>query len=132
MLAQRIAQARRDAGLTKGQLAEKLKVSRASVGNWEKTQGKAMTPRDDNLEAIAKHTGVSKNWLLTGHTQNGPDWSVTVKETHPHEPEVATSSDLSKNINDSFFLELLDVARLLSPEEQEELLAEAKRRLAIK
>ena len=61
---ERIKQARRHAGLTQLQLAEKLGVDRSSVGQWERQT--AGGPTVGHLAAIAVLTGVSFEWLATG------------------------------------------------------------------
>ena len=64
----RIAKARRSAGLEQGELAVRAGVSRKSVSNWE--IGKS-TPRRAAVIAIAFATGVSLEWLEHGETPAG-------------------------------------------------------------
>lgn len=74
----RIARARRYAGLDQAELARIAGVSRKSVSNWEigKTE-----PRRAALIAISFATGVSLEWLETGNTPDGnnPDGGSAVR-----------------------------------------------------
>lgn len=73
----RIAKARRSAGLEQGELAELAGVSRKSVSNWE--IGKS-TPRRAAVIAIAFATGVSLEWLEKGETPaEGPGGGSAVR-----------------------------------------------------
>lgn len=63
-LGARIRQARRRVGMTQSQLAERLKVGRSAVGNWESTTG--ISPASARLREVAVVTGVSYEWLATG------------------------------------------------------------------
>ena len=63
-LQDRIARARRFAGLEQSELAELAGVSRKSISNWE--IGKT-APRRAALIAIAFSTGVDLHWLETGN-----------------------------------------------------------------
>ena len=62
--AERIKQARKDAGLSQGALAERLGVDRSAVAQWERQT--AASPTVSNLAKIALVTGVSFEWLATG------------------------------------------------------------------
>lgn len=64
-IAERLKEAREDAGLTQPALAEKAKVSQGTIGNIE--SGLRKRPRD--LLSIAEALGVSATWLESG---NGP------------------------------------------------------------
>lgn len=76
-LQDRIARARRYAGLEQAELAEKAGLSRKSISNYE--IGKT-SPRRSGLIAIAFATGVSLEWLETGNapidpgTNGGSEW----------------------------------------------------------
>lgn len=61
-LGDRIRRARRHAGMDRLELAEKLGVSRASVGLWENDEHR---PKNvlETLEKIAEATGVDRDWL---------------------------------------------------------------------
>jgi transcriptional regulator with XRE-family HTH domain len=62
--AQRIRLARRHAGLSQTQLAEKVGVRRSAVSHWESAEGK--NPSMTNLRAVATVTQVQFEWLATG------------------------------------------------------------------
>lgn len=61
-LNERILEARKKAGLTQQELASLVNVTKAAVSAWERTA----VPRQDKIEAIAKATKVSVEWLLIG------------------------------------------------------------------
>ncbi len=62
----KLKEARKNAGLTQEQLADKLMVSRAAVAKWETDKG---TPDIENLKAIAAYLDVSIDYLVdAGHT----------------------------------------------------------------
>ena len=63
MLGPRIATLRRAAGMSQGELAERLQVSASTVGMYE--QGRR-EPSADTLVALARTFGVSVDYLLTG------------------------------------------------------------------
>lgn len=58
---EKIREARKQAGLTQEQLAEKLSVSRPAVAKWETDKG---IPDVENLKALAALLGVSVDYLL--------------------------------------------------------------------
>lgn len=62
-MAKRLADRRRNAGLTQEGLAEKLDVSRQAVSKWERSES---SPDTDNLIALAHLYGVSLDELLYG------------------------------------------------------------------
>ena len=62
--AQRIRLARRHAGLSQTQLAQKVGVRRSAVSHWESTEGK--NPSVANLRTVATVTQVQFEWLVTG------------------------------------------------------------------
>ncbi|UZW62200.1 helix-turn-helix domain-containing protein [Lysobacter enzymogenes] len=64
--AERVCAARKRAGLSQEQLAKMLGVSRRSVSNWEK-DGETRPPSTGHLIELAVKTGVSMDWLVTGH-----------------------------------------------------------------
>jgi len=62
--AQRIRLARRHAGLSQTQLAQKVGVRRSAVSHWESAEGK--NPSMTNMRAVATVTQVQFEWLATG------------------------------------------------------------------
>jgi transcriptional regulator with XRE-family HTH domain len=65
-IGQRIAQARREAGLTQAQLAEALDITRRSIQGYE--AGKVVPYR--HLDELAAATGRSRGWLLRGESED--------------------------------------------------------------
>jgi transcriptional regulator with XRE-family HTH domain len=71
-IAQRIATAREQAGLTQPELAEVMHVHYRTVQDWESPKKQA-TPWD-RLDELAAVTGVRKEWLLHGELEEAvPD-----------------------------------------------------------
>lgn len=64
---ERIYKARTDAKMTQGQLADAVGKTRAAVAQWESG---IVRPRHATLIAIAKATGVSERWIVSGVTEN--------------------------------------------------------------
>lgn len=64
LMSERIRRARRKAGLSQSALAERLKVQRSAVSNWEAAN--EIQPSLQNLIGIAKVCGLSFEWLGTG------------------------------------------------------------------
>lgn len=62
-LAFRLAEARKNCGLTQGQVAEKLYITTQSVSSWECGNS---VPDTEKLPEIAALYGVSTDWLLSG------------------------------------------------------------------
>ena len=62
-LAERLAEARKNRGLTQGQVAEKLYISTQSVSSWE--CGNSI-PDTEKLPELASLYGVTTDWLLSG------------------------------------------------------------------
>ncbi len=60
---QRIQKLRTDAALSQEAFASVLGVSRQSVSKWEADRA---FPEVDKLAAIARHFGVSCDWIITG------------------------------------------------------------------
>lgn len=72
----RILQARLDAKMTQDQLAAAVKKTRSAVAQWE---GGDITPRQSSLEAIAKATNKTLNWLLVGDAaSSSPSFGLRV------------------------------------------------------
>lgn len=67
---ERIRRARRRSGLSQAALADRLKVQRSAVSNWESAS--EIQPSLQNLVAIAKACGVSFEWLGTGRGRMCP------------------------------------------------------------
>jgi transcriptional regulator with XRE-family HTH domain len=63
-LAARIRAARRRAGMSQKELADRLGVSRGAVANWESASG--VLPATERLQHIAHVTGTAFEWLATG------------------------------------------------------------------
>ena len=76
----RLRKAREIAGLEQSELADRMGVSRGTVGNNE--SGK-VSVRPITIKAWALATGVDAHWLETGNPQISPDdgAGVTVSET---------------------------------------------------
>ena len=76
-LKDRIAQARKAAGLSQEQLGEKLGVSGQAVSEWESG---AVSPDAAALAAMCRELGVSADWLLLGEE---PDGAPLIGEDRP-------------------------------------------------
>ena len=63
----RMKQARRDAGLTQQQVAEKLGVNHSNVSQWESDKH---TPQFSAIVKFCEETGVSLDWLVLGREPN--------------------------------------------------------------
>lgn len=70
-IGEKIKEARKSAGLTQEQLAEKLMVSRQAITKWESDKG---IPDISNLKAISSLLNVSIDYLL----ENGQDIDTSV------------------------------------------------------
>lgn len=70
-IGEKIKEARKSAGLTQEQIAEKLMVSRQAITKWESDKG---IPDVDNLKAISSLLNVSIDYLL----DNGQDMDTPV------------------------------------------------------
>ena len=68
---ERIRRARRKAGYSQAALAERIKVRRSAVSNWESAS--EVQPSMTNLIAIARACKVSLEWLGTGRGGISPD-----------------------------------------------------------
>lgn len=74
-IGEKIKEARKSAGLTQEQIAEKLMVSRQAITKWESDKG---IPDVDNLKAISSLLNISIDYLL----DKGQDMNASViKET---------------------------------------------------
>lgn len=62
-LGQRIAQARKQKGITTATLARQLGIKTSTLSSWEQDQSE---PRSNRLVTLAGLLGVSPGWLLEG------------------------------------------------------------------
>lgn len=70
-IAQRIKQARNEAGLHQHEVADLLQVHKNTVSNWE-SQSKPVTPWD-RLTELSGVLGVSREWLIHGDPEPTED-----------------------------------------------------------
>lgn len=82
-LYQRVREARKLTGLSQEELAGELGVSRSAVAQWEMTRGTA--PSVENLIALARHSGMTFEYLATGRGPRGHDRPVTAVAEQPAE-----------------------------------------------
>lgn len=73
MLGPRIAALRRAAGLSQGELAQRLQVSASAIGMYE--QGRR-EPSAEILVALSRIFGVTVDYLLTGQPTAGEEQTV--------------------------------------------------------
>ena len=83
--AARLAELRREKGLSQEELAEKLAVSRQAVSKWERGES---SPDTDNLIALAQLYGVSLDVLLGLKLAQTPEPAETEYEAPAEEVEV--------------------------------------------
>jgi transcriptional regulator with XRE-family HTH domain len=101
-IAQRIATARKQAGLDQRELADVMRVHWRTVQDWESVKKQA-TPWD-RLDELASVTGVTKDWLL--HGERGevvPDGELLARRLEALEAAVTESVALTRRA-----LELLE------------------------
>lgn len=91
-MAKRLADRRRNAGLTQEALAEKLEVSRQAVSKWERSES---SPDTDNLIALADLYGVSLDELLYGDVADAEDASADGQNANAHESESGVEGQCS-------------------------------------
>ncbi len=95
-IASKLMAMRKDHGLSQEELADKLGVSRQSVGKWERAES---SPDTDNLILLAQLYGVSIDKLLGTEPEDG-DSSVATTDTKPNGRGMTFSySILGKNKN---------------------------------
>ena len=96
-LGEKIKEARKKAGLSQEQLAEKLGVSRSAVAKWETDKG---IPDVDNLKVLSKLLNVSVDCLL--------DDGEVIEKLVMHEPYKLeeTTYDVSKYAGQCYDIEL--------------------------
>ena len=63
---ERLRQARKFAGLTQQQLADKIEIKQQSYQKYEVSVEKGGTKMPEKLQEISEVCGVSLHWLLTG------------------------------------------------------------------
>ena len=73
-LAYRLAEARKNCGLTQAQVAEKLFLTTQSVSSWECGNS---TPDTEKIPEIAALYGVTTDWLLSGRVPSAEVLEVT-------------------------------------------------------
>lgn len=86
--ANRLAELRRDHGLSQEELAEKLGVSRQAVSKWERAES---SPDTDNLIALAQLYGVTLDVLLGLQLPKTPDPAEAAEYEAPTEEETEES-----------------------------------------
>ena len=94
-LAEKLTQARKAAGLTQADSAEKLNVSRQAVSLWESGQSR---PSTDKLSALAKVYTVSLDWLCSGTDEPvpGKPTAYTCPESEPAEQAKQRKKSIAK------------------------------------
>lgn len=93
-MAKRLADRRRNAGLTQEALAEKLEVSRQAVSKWERSES---SPDTDNLIALADLYGVSLDELLYGDVTDAEDASADSQDAGAHATESSRNASAHEN-----------------------------------
>ena len=78
-IGRRIAEARRNPGLSQAALATKLGLSSGAITQWE--TGRAV-PEPDKFQALAAALGVEPGWLLTGDEPDEITRAQTTNEAH--------------------------------------------------
>ena len=68
---ERIATARKEKGLTKSELSRLLKVSPATVSDWE--SGVIKTIKGENLVNVCRALGSTESYLLSGEESEQPE-----------------------------------------------------------
>lgn len=94
-IAQRIAKARKQSGLTQNELADLMHVHYRTVQDWESPKKEA-TPWD-RLDELAAVTGISRNWLLHGEDEAAvPDAQSVLRRLSLLEETVARADDVQR------------------------------------
>jgi DNA-binding XRE family transcriptional regulator len=80
LVARRLRQYRASLGLTQPELAKRLKVSRNTVIEWEKEDGRSQ-PSWEQWEKMCSWTGISPQWFVTDDSFNSEvvDFAVRVQ-----------------------------------------------------
>lgn len=102
-LAKRIAQARKNLGLSQKRLAERLNISRGACGHWERG---VATPSTDHLHTLSQILDIDIHWLITGEHHSSP---IRINETSVVEYE---------NIQDQQLREIISIFFRLSAEKR--------------
>jgi len=102
-LAKRIAQARKNLGLSQERLAERLNISRGACGHWERG---VATPSTDHLYELSQILDIDIHWLVAGEPYNSP---IRINETSVPEYE---------NIQDKQLKEIIRIFFRLSTEKR--------------
>ncbi|HLU61789.1 MAG TPA: helix-turn-helix domain-containing protein [Gammaproteobacteria bacterium] len=115
-IADRIREAREQAGVSQTELARLLGVTRSACSQWESPQGTA--PRRERLEQLATLLGVSFEWLATGRgSEQAPaEVQVTSPDLPPDQQELLA---LYRRLPPRLRLAVLNLARDLQPERGE-------------
>lgn len=82
----RVRKARATKGYSQAELAERLKITRSAVANWESG---AKLPSSAHLQALAMATEVSFEWLATGRGSPAlmQDWTPAAEAEFVDEPD---------------------------------------------
>lgn len=88
-VASRLAELRKQHGLSQEQLAERLNISRQAVSKWERAES---SPDTDNLIALARLYQVSLDELLE-MTPEGREDELYARTVQPSEPELSDDPD---------------------------------------
>lgn len=80
LVARRLRQYRSSLGLTQPELAKRLRVSRNTVIEWEKEDGRSQ-PSWEQWEKMCSWTGISPQWFVTDDSFNSEvvDFAVRVQ-----------------------------------------------------
>lgn len=110
----RIRQARRVADLTQMKLAQLCGVTRSAVAQWESPNRDVhVDPTPDRIALIAKHTGTSVNWLMTGDEAEAP---TSLDQIRSPDPAKAWASLGERYLKPQFSVDV-DVEELKTPGE---------------
>ena len=97
MVANRLAEFRKRAGLSQEQLAEKLGISRQAVSKWERSES---SPDTDNLIELSKLYGVTLDDLVRIDDDDDAPFDRAAQNVADREPEpVEAAEDSSTKIN---------------------------------
>ena len=102
-LAERIAQARKNLGLSQEKLAERMKISRGACGHWERG---VASPSTDHLYKLSQILDIDIHWLLTGDQNNS---HIKINEI---------SATKYENIQDKQLREIVNIFFRLSAEKR--------------
>lgn len=96
----RLKQLRKGAGLTQLELAERISVSRESVGKWESRKNNTI-PKMEDVIALADYYGVSCDYILRGVT---PERLMIVRELGLSDMAIQEMQNLKKSSYKSYGL----------------------------